>query len=90
MMKQTSRSLQKLWGKTMPIFNVLMSIQPGQPQTWAREMAVMHENHILTAGCWQNLSDDQKKNLPLGDDIRIALDKAIAEGLGRKSTYLGN
>lgn len=84
-MRRNIKHLSVLWGKTKPIYEILMAVQPGQSQKWGQEISILHKKHVHTAWCWHSMSATDRQELVrdgFSADAVAAIDKAIDEGLG--------
>lgn len=57
-----------------PIFDFLMSKQPGKTADWARDAAILHKANVHTPDCWAHLNIAQKQAI-----IQNGLPQAVAD-----------
>ena len=61
MMRRAPLSLAAKASMFRPIFDFLMTAQPGKTANWAREAAILHKANVHTPDCWAHLNVAQKQ-----------------------------
>jgi sulfite reductase alpha subunit-like flavoprotein len=78
--------------RSVPIMDVLAAAGGSTLSgTWGKDLTLLHQHHVHSAGCWKDLSADGKKKLVdagLAPEVVSALDRAVAGESTAASTGL--